>query len=300
MIVPEISIVMATYNRSNILSYSIASVISQTFENWELLVIGDCCTDNSEQVVSDFKDNRIRFINLPVNFGEQSGPNNEGLKRTRGNYIAFLNHDDLWFNDHLETGLRTLLKHEADLVFASGVVDHGEGIPLDVIGIVSDRRGYHPSLSFIPASNWLFRKELVQEIGLWRPARELYLVPSHDWQKRVFDAGKRIVFTKKITVIALPSSSRQNAYLDRSQAENEKYFARINDPEFRVELFSRIIFDFGQLYYHDEKIYFGRFLRRKIRNLLICFGWNTIELRFFFKFGKGGLIKKYRKQRGLL
>src|SRR5271166_2413327 len=80
----------------------VVSVILQTFTDWELLVMGDGCTDDSAEVVARFTDPRIRFVNLPERVGDQSGPNNEGARIARGRYIAYLNHDDLWFPDHIE------------------------------------------------------------------------------------------------------------------------------------------------------------------------------------------------------
>src|SRR3954447_7291706 len=68
---PAVSIVVATYNRSNVLELAIASVVAQTFTDWERLVVGDACTDDSEQVVESFGDPRIRWENLPVNHGDQ-------------------------------------------------------------------------------------------------------------------------------------------------------------------------------------------------------------------------------------
>src|SRR5690606_24951720 len=94
---PLVSVVMATYNRSNIIVYAIESLRANTLQDWELIVVGDCCTDDTETVVSAFGDQRIRFINLPENCGEQSGPNNFGVGLARGKYLAFLNHDDMWF-----------------------------------------------------------------------------------------------------------------------------------------------------------------------------------------------------------
>src|SRR3954449_1280859 len=99
---PAVSIVVATYNRSNVLELAIASARAQTFTDWEMHVVGDACTDDSEQVVASFADPRIHWTNLPVNHGDQSGPNNHGVERSRGRYVAFLNQDDLWFPDHLE------------------------------------------------------------------------------------------------------------------------------------------------------------------------------------------------------
>ena len=67
-----------TYNRSNVLRYAIESVLAQTVSDWEMIVIGDACTDDTAEVVESFGDGRIRFHNLDQNVGEQSGPNNVG------------------------------------------------------------------------------------------------------------------------------------------------------------------------------------------------------------------------------
>jgi glycosyltransferase involved in cell wall biosynthesis len=81
---PTLSIIIATYNRSHLLRHAIQSVLRSTFQDWELLVIGDACTDDSEACVLAFNDARIRFHNLPHNVGEQSGPNNVGTSMARG------------------------------------------------------------------------------------------------------------------------------------------------------------------------------------------------------------------------
>src|SRR4030095_3242553 len=114
---PAVSVVLATFNRSNILPFVIGSVLAQTRGDWELIVVGDGCTDDSEDVVARFNDPRIRFINLRQRVGDQSGPNNEGVRQARGRFVAFLNHDDLWFPDHLERTLETLDKTGAALTF---------------------------------------------------------------------------------------------------------------------------------------------------------------------------------------
>lgn len=67
---PLVSVIMATYNRSNILPYAVRCVLSQTLTDWELLVVGDACTDDTEAVMGTFTDQRVRFINLPQNVGE--------------------------------------------------------------------------------------------------------------------------------------------------------------------------------------------------------------------------------------
>src|SRR5688572_29309589 len=98
---PRITVIIATYNWSTVLPYSIGSVLGQSLTDFELLVIGDGCTDDSEQVVSGIGDPRVQWINIPRH-GHQSGPNNEGIRRARSGYIAYLGHDDLWLPHHFE------------------------------------------------------------------------------------------------------------------------------------------------------------------------------------------------------
>jgi glycosyltransferase involved in cell wall biosynthesis len=93
---PAVSIVTATYNRRRALACTIESVRRQSFEDWEMIIVGDACTDDTAETVAKFADPRIRFINLTRNFGEQAGPNNVGFAAANGPIIAFLNHDDLW------------------------------------------------------------------------------------------------------------------------------------------------------------------------------------------------------------
>jgi hypothetical protein len=91
---PRVSVLIATYNWSAVLPFSIGSVLAQTFGDFELLVIGDGCTDDSAAVVAAIDDPRVRWINLPQNTGHQSAPNNRGLQEARGELIAYLGHDD--------------------------------------------------------------------------------------------------------------------------------------------------------------------------------------------------------------
>ncbi|NIJ55991.1 glycosyltransferase family 2 protein [Dyadobacter arcticus] len=298
---PLISIITATYNRSNILTYSIQSALGQTYTDWELLVIGDCCTDDTDAVVAAFNDPRITFFNLEENFGEQSEPNNVGMRLAKGDFIAFLNHDDFWFPDHLEFSLNFLHASGADIVLASGFIDHHENkSEFFLSGIVPEKYGYHPSRVFVSATNWLFKRELVKKVGFWRPAKDLYTVPSHDWLKRAYELGSNILPTKHFTVIALPSSSRKNAYKDRTIDKAPFYSEQLNtNPHFREQIISENLYKCFEVLYYDENTYYWRFFTKKIKNVFIKLGLNTIEFELMRRFGKGGLLRSYRKRRGL-
>ncbi len=82
---PLISVITATYNRSNSLFYSLSLLIKQDFKDWECIIVGDACTDDTEEVVASFNEKRFRFINMKENFGEQSGPNNHGCSKNQLN-----------------------------------------------------------------------------------------------------------------------------------------------------------------------------------------------------------------------
>ena len=100
---PRVTVVIATYNRSEVLPFSVASVLDQTLGDFELMVVGDGCTDDSEQIVGAIDDPRVTWLNLPANTGHQSGPNNAAIRRSDSELIAYLGHDDLWFPHHLDT-----------------------------------------------------------------------------------------------------------------------------------------------------------------------------------------------------
>ena len=75
---PQVTVIIATYNRSGALRYAISSVLAQTYRDFELLVVGDACTDDSASVAAEFADPRVRWHNLSTNCGNQFGPNNHG------------------------------------------------------------------------------------------------------------------------------------------------------------------------------------------------------------------------------
>src|SRR4051794_17887104 len=89
---PLVSVVIATYNYSSVLRHAVASALGQRYPNIEVLVVGDACTDDSQEVVEAIGDPRVRWHNLDYNWGTQSGPNNAGIAMARGELIAYHGH----------------------------------------------------------------------------------------------------------------------------------------------------------------------------------------------------------------
>lgn len=99
-----VSVIMPTYNCGQFIRESIDSVLAQTYENWELLIVDDCSTDDTETVVSAYTDPRIRYMRNEHNMGAAL-TRNRALREANGRYIAFLDADDLWLPEKLERQL---------------------------------------------------------------------------------------------------------------------------------------------------------------------------------------------------
>lgn len=105
-----VSVIMPSWNTSNFIAESIQSVINQTYENWELIIVDDCSTDNTDDVVAKFTDKRIRYFKNEKNSGAALS-RNRALREARGEWIAFLDSDDLWNPDKLEHQINFMNEH---------------------------------------------------------------------------------------------------------------------------------------------------------------------------------------------
>ena len=105
---PEVSVVIPTYNRAGFLRSAIRSILNQTFQDFEIIVVDDGSTDcSAKEVVSEFRDPRIRYIRHEVNRGG-SAARNTGIKSSKGKYIAFLDDDDEWLPEKLERQINVI------------------------------------------------------------------------------------------------------------------------------------------------------------------------------------------------
>ncbi|MBO7502640.1 MAG: glycosyltransferase family 2 protein [Paludibacteraceae bacterium] len=90
-----VSVIMPTYNCGRFIRESINSVLTQTYTDWELLIVDDCSTDDTESIVRSYNDSRIRYTRNEENLGAAL-TRNKALKNAKGRYIAFLDSDDVW------------------------------------------------------------------------------------------------------------------------------------------------------------------------------------------------------------
>ncbi len=229
--------IIPTYNWSTVLPFSIGSVLRQTFSDFEVLVIGDGCTDDSRTVVEAVNDERVRWIDLQPNSGHQSTPNNEGLKQARGQLVSYLGHDDLWLPHHLEC-LTRQIANGSDFVYG-------------ITGMVSiDGSSIVPSPSpptyerglWVPPTGVVHKRELTERLGGWRNYRDLEVDPEVDLWQSAYDAGYQFTLVPRLTALKFPAKYRKNAYKTRSSIEQAHWTERIiNEPDFEAAALMQIL-----------------------------------------------------------
>lgn len=147
-----VSIIMPTYNCAKFIGKTIESVIAQTYENWELIIIDDCSKDNTEEVVSEYKDNRIKYHRLENNSGAAVA-RTEAMKKASGRYMAFLDSDDLWKKDKLEKQLEFMNKNNYNFTCTEYEQIDEEGNKLNKVIKVKKRADYNRILLDCPVGN---------------------------------------------------------------------------------------------------------------------------------------------------
>lgn len=106
-----VSIIMPSYNTASYIKKTIQSVLNQTYQNWELIIVDDCSADNTDEVLGTIKDPRIRYFKNDKNSGAAVS-RNKALREARGQWIAFLDSDDLWMPEKLEKQIHFMEKND--------------------------------------------------------------------------------------------------------------------------------------------------------------------------------------------
>ena len=159
-----ISVIMAAYNAEKTIERAIRSVLSQSYQNFELIVVNDCSTDRTAALVEAFQDERIRLINHPVNRGV-SKTRHRGVKEAKGEWIAILDSDDVWMREKLEKQVLLQNKTNAEILFTASAFMDKDGKQLNWILHAPAEIGYRKLLkqNLVSNSSVLIRKKLFQQ-----------------------------------------------------------------------------------------------------------------------------------------
>lgn len=242
---PLISVYIPTYNRAQIITErAIPSVLAQTYSRFELVIIGDCCTDNTEALVKKINDPRIRYYALntranrypdEVELHWLAGPvvaANTALSLLEGSWIARLDDDDYWTTDHLEALISFAIKGNYEFVSAqceflrNGVneIHTGTGAldPYYTGKPAPPMNTYNPKIG--ATQTWLYRsylKCMKYNIHCWR--KSWNRVNDLDLAVRIFNAGVRIGFLEQVVASVKPRPGENTVGID-AYKENEEHF----------------------------------------------------------------------------
>jgi len=224
---PLVSVMIPTYNRGRLLAdRTLPSVLAQTYQNLEVVIVGDCCPDNTPEVLAQIKDSRVRFFNLlqrgqyPEDvtcrwFVAGVEPANKALRLIRGMWIAWLDDDDVFTPDHIETLLRFAQKERYE--FVAALYEEERNGKKVVTGHKSDaypEYGGH--------STWLYRSYLrlfKYNINSWRKS---WNRPTDiDLQLRMRAAGVRMGALDQIVTYVLPRPGSSTIGLAAHEIERE-------------------------------------------------------------------------------
>lgn len=199
---PLVSVLIATYNRGKLLTErTIPSVLNQTYQNFEIIIVGDHCTDNTDKLIKDLGDKRIRFYNLPKR-GEYplnpedrwrvAGviPRNKALEMCSGDWIATLDDDDEFSRDHIEVLLNFAIEHDLEMVYGKVEMEIQKNKWIE-LGSYPLKCGKISHIAAIYSSKLKFIK---YDINSWK-----YMEPA-DWNfwRRIKGAGAKIGFIDQV------------------------------------------------------------------------------------------------------
>jgi len=120
---PKVSVVIPTHNRPELLKKAVHSVLAQTYQDFEIIVIDDGTEERADKIVASFKDKRIKYIQHREEKGG-SAARNTGIKNSRGEYIAFLDDDDEWLLRKLEIQMKKFVNTSQDIGFCFSAVKY--------------------------------------------------------------------------------------------------------------------------------------------------------------------------------
>ncbi|MBM3590851.1 MAG: glycosyltransferase [Alphaproteobacteria bacterium] len=214
---PKISVIISSYNHEKYIAQAIESVLSQSFADFELLIIDDNSTDNTAGIIKNFKDPRIKFFQNSQNFGMTINTNNL-IKKASGNYIATLNSDDYWQHNKLAKQIDFLeknLDYGACFTLANIVDDNGKS-PTKI----KTNPFKHLELNRFELLNYLFfnnnflcypsamiRKKILEEVGYLNPAY-LILLDVELWIKILFAGHEIKILPEKLTNFRILSDGK--------------------------------------------------------------------------------------------
>ena len=187
---PLVTVIVPTYNRAVMIVETLSAILQQSFKNFELLVISNGSTDNTESVVAGLNDQRIIFFQLPPS-GRPAVPRNRGIKEAKGKYIAFCDDDDLWLPDKLQKQV-DFMESNPDTALCFGYAERFGDTDRSgsLLHPTAESDGVKDFMSLflgnkIPTFTVMVRKDCLDEVGCFDEDPKLTAIEDYDLWLRV-------------------------------------------------------------------------------------------------------------------
>ncbi len=249
---PKVSVIIPTYNRPNLIKRTIKSVLNQTYQNFEIIVVDDSPNDETEKVVKSFNDKRIKYFKIEEckEGSAAARKKNFGVKHSNPNsqYIAFLDDDDEWLPQFLKVTI-TELENDTNLF---GVIPWGISKLAD--GTELKKRALKPEDFKVwkhgVGNGWVLKKEIFEKMNIWYDERDIF--EDLDFGIKLKDYKLKIIPQKLWVYYVLPSTRGVSSSTKfERQANNIDYFFQKHYSTYAQAGKEAL----GFLYYFTGKIY---------------------------------------------
>jgi glycosyltransferase involved in cell wall biosynthesis len=237
---PAITVAIATYNWSAALRCAIRSVLLQTVQDFEILVVGDGCTDDSAAVVAGFDDRRLRWHNFDRNHGGQWAANKFANENAAAEWIAYLGHDDIWYPTHLEAILRTSRETRAKAVTSVAILYGPSGTGVRGLAGLFAKGGFS-SGDFVPPSAFANARSVYRGGIEWRDHDTLSL-PADVTFLREVAASAPMASTGELTCFKFNAAWRRDVYKTKAVDDQERLLRSIESGvDFRQQEYRDVL-----------------------------------------------------------
>jgi len=250
---PKVSVVIVTYNRPEFISLAIQSVLDQTYQDFEIIVVDNGVEKPAKEIVESFNENRIYYLPQIENTGCPGGKN-IGMKNMRGEFVAFLDDDDAWFSEKLKLQIEAFEKNpEAGFCFTAvtQIFDHGARDSSVPEGIGAYYEKALQKFSLFLSVTLMIKKIVIDDIGLIDES-----LPSCDEAEliiRITKKYKGVGINKPLVRVMSLSSHQQMGrnYQIRIDGRNILFERYRDEYKKRPNIFARHLFILAQAYRDD-------------------------------------------------
>jgi glycosyltransferase involved in cell wall biosynthesis len=269
---PTVSVIIPTYNRANLIEKAIGSVLNQTYQDFEIIVIDDGSTDNTREIIRSFKDKRVKYVKKYKKNKGSSVARNIGIKIARGKYFALLDSDDEWLPEKLDKQIKILQDGSPELgvVYSNLCYIDENGKNMNKLRNPKKEGYIYEDLlgeNYVgPPSTLLIRKECFHQVGLF----DNLLNAMEDWDMWIRIAKYYRFSLIKIPIVKYRLHSNQLSINLRVKniAANRILVKYANELEIRRGAHSKHYFYMGNRFCHMEKTKEGQ--RYLLKAISLC------------------------------